>query len=72
MAKKINQHNGNSAIAALVSQDPLVFVQTYIALYKAHPADKNFRRFGLSFEQLIEKLLVWKDRIGGLDLEINK
>jgi len=63
MAKKINQYNGNSAIAALATQDPMVFVQTYIALYKSHPEDKSFKPFSSSVEQLIEKLLIWKDRI---------
>lgn len=63
MAKKISQYNGNSAIAALVTQDPMVFIQTYIALYKSHPEDKSFRRFSSSVEAIIEKVLVWKDRI---------
>ena len=63
MAKKISQYNGNSAIAALATQDPMVFVQTYIALYKSHPEDKSFKPFSSSVEQLIEKLLIWKDRI---------
>lgn len=63
MAKKISQYNGNSAIAALVTQDPMFLIQTYIALYKSHPEDKSFRRFSSSVEAIIDKVLVWKDKI---------
>lgn len=63
IAAKIDHYKGATAIADLTATDPLLFIWTYIQLYRSMPNDKSFTRFSLSVEQLIEKLLDWKDRI---------
>ncbi|MBD1393778.1 DUF5700 domain-containing putative Zn-dependent protease [Mucilaginibacter glaciei] len=63
MAKKIEQYSGRKAIADMLVQDPLVFFEEYIRVYKAHPEDQVMIRFDASTEQIIAKLAPWKDKI---------
>ncbi|TSD64627.1 hypothetical protein FFF34_012000 [Inquilinus sp. KBS0705] len=63
MAKKIEKYSGKKVIANILVQDPLVFFEEYIKLYKAHPEDTSFIRFDASTELIISRLAVWKDRL---------
>ncbi len=63
MAKKISEYQGENALANLLTQDPIIFTQTYISLYNSKPGDKSFIRFSLTMEKVVEKMLLWKDKI---------
>lgn len=63
MAKKIEEYQGKQALANMLTQDLLVFAETYIKVYKAHPEDKSFNRFDASTEEIIKQLIPWRDKI---------
>jgi hypothetical protein len=63
MAKKIEKYEGAVSIGRILTDDPLVFFETYIKLYKTHPEDESFIKFEMSTEEIISKLAVWKDKI---------
>ncbi len=63
MVKKLIQYSGNTAVANLLVQDPLTFTANYINLYKAHPDDKLLNRFSAPIEQIVQKLMVWRDKL---------
>ena len=62
IARMIVKYKGAKGLAAIVVNDPLLFVKHYIELYRAHPDDKSFVRFSKSTEMIIEKLTPWIDR----------
>ena len=63
MAAKIEKYDGPAGIAKIITEDPLVFFEEYIRLYKAHPEDKSFIKFEPATEDIIAKLGVWKGKI---------
>ena len=63
MGKKLVAHQGESAIANLLTKDPLRFIAEYIELYKKRPDDKSFIRFSTSIEEIVEKLKPLENRL---------
>ncbi|WP_290708857.1 DUF5700 domain-containing putative Zn-dependent protease [Flavihumibacter sp. CACIAM 22H1] len=63
MAKKIAQHQGNEAIAALLVKDPIRFIADYIALYQKLADDQSFVRFSRSTEEIVSRLLAWENKL---------
>ncbi len=62
IARMIVKYKGAKGLAAIIVNDPLLFVKQYIELYLAHPEDRSFIRFSKSTEMIIEKLTPWIDR----------
>ncbi|RFZ92985.1 hypothetical protein D0C36_16500 [Mucilaginibacter conchicola] len=63
MAKKIEKYEGKQALANMLTQDLLVFAETYVKLYKAHPEDKTFIRFDASTENVLQNLVPWREKM---------
>ena len=63
MAKKLVKYKGDSALAELLVKDPIRFTSDYIALYKAHPDDDSFHRFGGATEEIVKALMKWEGKL---------
>lgn len=63
MARQIAKHQGNQAIANLLTSDPIRFTIDYISLYKSRPDDKSFIRFSKSFEDIVSKLMDLENKL---------
>ncbi|WP_276482605.1 DUF5700 domain-containing putative Zn-dependent protease [Paraflavitalea pollutisoli] len=64
MAKAIQQYHGKEAVAAQVLAHPLLFIDSYIKLYK-EVTDKKLIRFDASTEKIVEELMALRKQAAG-------
>lgn len=62
IARQLVAQYGPAVLAGLVVSDPLHFIQRYIQLYR-EKKDKQFIRFSAGTEELVEKMMLWADKI---------
>lgn len=62
IARKLEQFSGKEVLASLLVQDPIDFIISYIRLYREQPSQVPYH-FDKSTEDIVEKLVVWKNKI---------